>query len=82
MYRMTWFISFSKLSRFHSMINNEKRRNPGLEWDKHIDIKHGFILLDQTKNGERREMPINGTVRDVLTRLMRRLDSPYVFMDS
>ena len=53
-----------------------------LEWEKHIDLKHNFILLDQTKNGERREIPINGTVRDALTGLMRRLDSPYVFVDA
>ena len=53
-----------------------------LEWEKHIDLKHNFILLDQTKNGDRREIPINGTVRDALTGLMRRLDSPYVFVDA
>ena len=53
-----------------------------LEWEKHIDLKHNFFLLDQTKNGERREIPINGTVRDALTGLMRRLDSPYVFVDA
>lgn len=37
-----------------------------LEWDKNIDMKHGFILLDITKNGERREIPINDTLRSVL----------------
>ena len=52
-----------------------------LEWDKHIDLKHGFILLDVTKNGERREIPINQTLRDTLQRIPRRLDSPYVFVD-
>jgi len=26
-----------------------------LEWEKHVDLKHGFITLDKTKNGERRE---------------------------
>jgi integrase len=49
-----------------------------LEWDKHIDLQHGFILLDVTKNGERREIPINDTLRGVLTNIPRR-DSPYVF---
>ena len=24
-----------------------------LQWDKHIDLKHNFIMLDKTKNGER-----------------------------
>ena len=30
-----------------------------LKWEN-INLKHGFILLDKTKNGERREIPING----------------------
>lgn|GEM_PF-6966312 len=25
-----------------------------LQWEKHVDLRHGFILLDVTKNGERR----------------------------
>lgn len=52
-----------------------------LEWEKHIDLKHNFILLDRTKNGERREIPINSTLKGVLQGLMRRLDVPYVFFD-
>jgi integrase len=58
-----------------------------LAWDR-VDLKHGFILLDQTKNGERREIPINGTLRENLTELFqgtkerpRRIDVPYVFYD-
>jgi len=51
-----------------------------LKWDN-IDLKHGFILLDRTKNGERREIPINDTLRSVLQGLIRRLDVPYVFYD-
>jgi len=35
-----------------------------------------------TKNGERREIPINDTVRKELQSLTRRLDVPYVFYDS
>lgn len=50
-----------------------------LEWDKHINLKHGFILLDKTKNGERREIPINQTVRSALQEMIRRVDTPYVF---
>lgn len=52
-----------------------------LEWDKHIDLVHGFILLDVTKNGDRREVPINNTVRNVLENSIRRIDSLYVFID-
>jgi integrase len=52
-----------------------------LEWEKHIDLKHGFILLDKTKNGDRRELPINDTLRGVLQGLTRRLDVPHVFYD-
>ena len=54
----------------------------GLRWDAHIDLKHGFILLDKTKNGERREIPINATLKTVFQGLTRRLDVPYVFFDS
>lgn len=53
-----------------------------LRWDEHIDLKHGFILLDITKNGERREIPINATLRNVLQSLTKRLDIPCVFYDS
>ena len=52
-----------------------------LEWEKNIDLVHGFILLTQTKNGERREIPINATLRSALQGIVRRLDSPYVFVD-
>ena len=52
-----------------------------LRWDENVDLKHNFILLDRTKNGERREVPINATLRAALQGLTRRLDSPYVFCD-
>jgi len=52
-----------------------------LKWDN-VDLKHGFILLDMTKNGERREIPINNTLKSVLQGITRRLDIPYVFFDS
>jgi len=58
-----------------------------LVWDR-VDLRNGFILLDQTKNGERREIPINATLRESLAELFkgtkerpRRLDVPYVFYD-
>ncbi len=52
-----------------------------LKWDQ-VDLKHGFILLDITKNGERREIPINETMRATLKGLTRRLDVSHVFYDS
>lgn len=52
-----------------------------LQWDKHVDLVHGFILLDLTKSGKRREIPINKTLMDELKRIPRHLKSPYVFVD-
>lgn len=52
-----------------------------LKWDN-VDMKHGFILLDLTKNGERREIPINETLKSTLKELSRRIDIPYVFYDA
>jgi integrase len=49
-----------------------------LKWEN-VDVKNGFILLDKTKNGERREIPINPTLAATLGTLIRRLDVPYVF---
>ena len=47
-----------------------------------MDLKHGVILLDKTRNGERREIPINDTLRGVVHGTTRRLDVPHVFYDS
>ena len=44
-------------------------------------MNNGFILLDRTKNGERREIPINATLRESLNSIIRRVDVPYVFYD-
>lgn len=52
----------------------------GLTWDR-VDLKHGFILLDDTKSGKRREIPINKTVKTLLKEIVRRLDSNYVFVN-
>lgn len=52
-----------------------------LKWDN-VDLRHGFILLDVTKNGERREIPINGTLRATLETLAFNVDGhKYVFHD-
>ena len=52
-----------------------------LKWDN-VDLKHGFIRLDKTKNGERRDIPISDDLKAVLQGITRRLDIPYVFFDS
>ena len=51
-----------------------------LKWDN-VDLRHGFILLDTTKNGERREIPINDTLRHTLQGITRRIDVSYVFYE-
>lgn len=43
-----------------------------LTWDE-VDLAHGFVLLSKTKNGERREIPINDTLKAVFQRLPCRL---------
>ncbi len=52
-----------------------------LEWEKHIDLNNDFILLDKTKNGERREIQINKTLRDALQDIVIKINSPCVFTD-
>ncbi len=63
-------------------LNTGMRRGEilSLTWDR-VDLRHGFILLDVTKNGDRREIPITDTLRATLQGLTRRLDVPYVFYD-
>ncbi len=50
----------------------------GLTWNR-VDLKNRIILLDMTKNGERREIPINDTLLQALSGIVRRLDCKYVF---
>ncbi len=61
-------------------LNTGMRRGEilNLRWDQ-IDLKHSFILLGETKNGERREIPINETLRQTFEALPRHINSPYVF---
>lgn len=51
----------------------------GLKWEN-VDLKHGFVHIQQTKNGESRDIPINAELRKTLRGLIRRLDSPFVFL--
>ena len=50
----------------------------GLTWNR-VDLTNRIILLDKTKNGERREIPINDTLLQALSGILRRLDCNYVF---
>ena len=54
----------------------------GLKWSN-VDLKNDLILLEKTKNGERREIPINKALKKVLLGLFvdRRLDTDYVFVN-
>ena len=49
-----------------------------LTWDR-VDLKNRLILLDKTKNGERREIPINDTLYNTLSGLTRHIKTDYVF---
>lgn len=68
-------------------LNTGMRRTEilSLRWDM-VDLENGFILLEITKNGDRREIPINQTLRATLEELFkgtkarpRRVDVPWVF---
>ena len=49
-----------------------------LKWEQ-VVLKHGFILLDITKNGESREIPIDKTLEEMFNRMTRSFESKYVF---
>jgi integrase len=51
-----------------------------LTWDN-VDLRNGYLLVTQSKNGDRREVPINAAVRQELAGTVRRLDSTHVFCD-
>ncbi|MBM3248483.1 MAG: hypothetical protein FJZ10_03565, partial [Candidatus Omnitrophica bacterium] len=50
----------------------------GLKWHD-IDFKRGIIYLLNTKNGEKREIPINEQVKTALIRTKKHPESPYIF---
>jgi len=53
-----------------------------LKWEN-IDLNYDLILLEKTKNGERREIPINEPLKKLFKQLItkRRLDTEYVFVN-
>lgn len=66
-------------------INTGMRRGEilNLKWEQ-IDLKNGLILLSQsdTKNAERREIPLNASAKAAITSQVRRVDIPYVFYNA
>ena len=53
----------------------------GIKW-RDIDIKRGIIHLYNTKNGEKREIPINEQVKTAFIRTRKHPQSEYVFCKS
>ncbi len=41
-----------------------------LRWEN-VDLQHGYIAIPKTKNGERRDIPIDRTLRDMFQKLPR-----------
>ena len=50
----------------------------GLKW-RDLDIKQGVIYLHNTKNGEKRELPINEQVKTALIQVRKHPQSEYIF---
>ncbi|MBT3878181.1 MAG: site-specific integrase [Candidatus Scalindua sp.] len=63
-------------------LNTGMRRGEilGLRWEQ-VDLSHGFILLEISKNGERREIPINTTLEYLFKEMPHSIESKYVFVD-
>lgn len=61
-------------------LNTGMRRGEilNLKWHD-IDFRHNVIFLLDTKNGEKREVPINEQVKTALIRVRKHPNSPYVF---
>ena len=49
-----------------------------LRWDN-LDLRNRLIRIEESKNGERRDVPMTDRVFEILKVLPRRLDSPYLF---
>ena len=61
-------------------LNTGMRRGEifGLRW-RDLDFKREIIYLEQTKNGERRQIPMNSIARNALIKVNKNSDSQYVF---
>ncbi len=53
----------------------------GLTWNR-VDMANRVILLDKTKNGGRREIPMNNTLHIVLSGLTRHIKTDFVFYNT
>ncbi len=51
-----------------------------LTWNR-VDLKNRLILLDKTKNDDRREIPINNTLYETLSGMIRNIKTDYLFYD-
>lgn len=64
------------------LLSTAARRNEigHLQW-KHVDLERRVIVLDETKNGDRRVIPIRGEAERILIARskIRRIDNPHVF---
>jgi integrase len=61
-------------------LNTGMRRGEilGLKW-RDLDVKRSVIYLHNTKNGEKRELPINEQVKTALIRVRKHPQSEYIF---
>ena len=50
----------------------------GLKWHD-IDYKRGIITLLDTKNGQKREVPMSETVKNAIIQVRKHPESPYIF---
>jgi integrase len=55
----------------------------GLQW-QNVNLKGGYLILHETKNGERRRVPLSGLALSLLKdhAKVRRLDTPLLFPSS
>ncbi len=49
-----------------------------LKWND-VDLKRGHVVFHETKNGERRGLPLRGQVLELLLAKVRRIDSQLIF---
>ncbi|MFH1779506.1 MAG: site-specific integrase [Candidatus Omnitrophota bacterium] len=63
-------------------LNTGMRRGEilNLKW-RDVDFQRGIIYLLDTKNGERREVPMNDLVKKALIAVRKHPDSPFIFCD-
>jgi len=64
------------------LLSTAARRNEiaHMEW-RHVDFDRRVIVLDKTKNGDRRVIPVRGKAEKILEQRskIRRIENPYVF---